>query len=239
MKKEYLSFEEARNFVRSLNLKSQSEWFEYCKSDNKPDNIPSNPNRTYIGWVNWGDWLGTFTIAPQNKDFLPFEEARIFARNLNLKTWDEWQKYCKSGIKPENIPSNPYIYKEWISWGDWLGTFNTRKKEFLSFKKAKKIVIKLNLNSQKEWKKYCKSGNKSENIPSNPYKIYKDMGWINWGDWLGTFSVYNKQCLPYNEAMIFIQKLGIKSKNQYIKWYKENNPKNLPSNPAQYYKNNF
>jgi hypothetical protein len=37
--------------------------------------------------------------------------------------WDEWEKYRKSGKKPENIPSAaPLIYKEyWIGFPDWLG----------------------------------------------------------------------------------------------------------------------
>jgi hypothetical protein len=57
---EWCPFEEAREFVRELNLKGQKEWNEYCKSGNKPDNIPANPNRTYKnkGYVNSGDWLG-------------------------------------------------------------------------------------------------------------------------------------------------------------------------------------
>ena len=60
MTKIFCSFEEAREFVRELNLKGQKEWNEYCKSGNKPDNIPANPNRTYKnkGYVNSGDWLG-------------------------------------------------------------------------------------------------------------------------------------------------------------------------------------
>ena len=50
MKKQFRDFESAREFVRALNLKSGTEWRVYCKSGNKPDDIPSSPWRTYKEW---------------------------------------------------------------------------------------------------------------------------------------------------------------------------------------------
>ena len=44
---EFLSFNEARKFIRTLNLKSKKEWIKYCNSGNKPNNIPSNPDVYY------------------------------------------------------------------------------------------------------------------------------------------------------------------------------------------------
>ena len=58
----------------------------------------------------WGDWLGTGTVAPQKKQFMQFEEAREFVRSLHLKSTDEWDEYCKSGKKPDDIPGYPYGY---------------------------------------------------------------------------------------------------------------------------------
>ena len=57
----FKSFNESRAFVQTLDLKSYSEWREYCKSDGKPDDIPKNPQVVYHnkGWISWGDWLGT------------------------------------------------------------------------------------------------------------------------------------------------------------------------------------
>ena len=48
--KKFRDFESAREFVRSLHLKGNKEWREYCKSGKKPDNIPSNPNWVYKEW---------------------------------------------------------------------------------------------------------------------------------------------------------------------------------------------
>ena len=56
----YHSFEDAREFVRGLNLKNDREWKQFCRSGNKPEDIPGSPHTVYKdkGWVNWPDWLG-------------------------------------------------------------------------------------------------------------------------------------------------------------------------------------
>ena len=70
-------FTEARAFVHSLGLKNENEWREYRKSSAKPRDIPSHPDTAYkVQWKGMGDWLGTGTIAPRNKIFRPFKEAR-------------------------------------------------------------------------------------------------------------------------------------------------------------------
>ena len=43
----YRQFKEARDFVRSQNIKTPKEWDEYVKSGDKPDDIPSNPGSYY------------------------------------------------------------------------------------------------------------------------------------------------------------------------------------------------
>ena len=60
---------------------------------------------------------------PAKKVWKPFEEAREFARSLQLKGKEEWHQYCKSGKdgipKPDDIPSAPWkIYKN--DWNGWI-----------------------------------------------------------------------------------------------------------------------
>src|SRR5215211_699098 len=107
-KREWRSFEEAREFVQGLGLKNQSEWAEYCKSGEKPHDVPSNPDKTYGDeFKGYGDWLGTGSVRPQERQWRSFEEAREFVRELELKTVAEWWEYCKTGKKPYDIPANP------------------------------------------------------------------------------------------------------------------------------------
>jgi len=63
-----------------------------------------------------------------------------------------------------------------------------------NFKKAKKYVRKLKLQSKNEWQLYCKNkisrlSPKPIEIPKSPgtYKLYKKF-WDGWGDWLGSFN---------------------------------------------------
>ena len=58
--KDFLSFEEAREYVRALGLKGMIELREWARSGERPYNIPSNPGRSYKdkGWIGLNDWLG-------------------------------------------------------------------------------------------------------------------------------------------------------------------------------------
>jgi hypothetical protein len=204
----YLPFEEARAFVHTLKLKNQDEWNKFCKGQipekgMRPADIPTNPNKTYEekGWKGMGDWLGTGTIAPKLRVYLPFEEARAFARNLKLKSSAEWNRFCKGqmpkkGTLPLNIPANPnqtYEEKGWKGMGDWLGTgtIAARLRTYLPFEEARAFVHSLKLKSQTEWENFCKGqmpekGTLPVNIPSAARSIYAKKGWKGMRDWLGT-----------------------------------------------------
>ena len=56
----FVSFEEARTYAQSLQLKAYRDWLLWCKSGQRPNNIPSNPNKAYRGkgWAGWPDFLG-------------------------------------------------------------------------------------------------------------------------------------------------------------------------------------
>jgi predicted helicase len=131
--KNYLSFEDAQKFVRTLKLLNAKEWKRYCQGKmtqkgNLPENIPSNPNRSYAGkgWCGFGVWLGTGNIATYQRDYRSFKKARSFARSLNLRNNFEWRQFCLrnlplKGFLPNDIPSTPdrvYKNKGWAGYGD-------------------------------------------------------------------------------------------------------------------------
>ena len=244
MKKEYRSFVDAREFVQKQKLKSNPDWRKYCKSGNKPNDIPANPEKTFKKeWIDWGDWLGTGSIASQNKKFRSFDDAKKFVRKLNLKTDKEWVEYTTSGNKPTDIPSSPittYKKKGWKNMGDWLGTgsISNQKRVFQNFEDARKFVRKLNLNGQSDWAKYRKSGNKPDNIPTNPHRSYKKE-WISWGDWLGTGTIAPKdiEYQSFDESKKFVQSLNLKRGLDWEEYCKSGNkPKSIPSTPRSVYK---
>jgi hypothetical protein len=153
----YRPFKKARAFVHRLGFKSIAEWRDYIRSVKKPADIPSTPDIVYTeqDWVGWGDWLGTGRVANQLRQFRSFTKALAFARRLGLKSQAEWIDYCKSGKKPNDIPSNPnktYAKAGWAGWGDWLGTGRVYGKGWRSFKRARAFVHRLGLKSYTEWR---------------------------------------------------------------------------------------
>ena len=255
-KVKYRDFKSARNFARSLKLKSVGEWEDYCKGLNPdkqklPQDIPRRPRGTYLkdGWKGYGDWLGTGRVANFNIVWRDFKLAREYVRGLGLKSETEWRAYTSGTLnkrmqKPSDIPANPnsaYKNQGWISWGDWLGTFSSRPGDqiFLDFQSARSFAHRLQLKGEHEWRKYCHGeleksvGVRPQEIPSNPNLAYKNKGWIGWGDWLGTGNVanYNKIFLPYSEAKKFTRKLGLKSVAQWRE-YAKGNFSHLPQKPA-------
>jgi len=198
----FAPFEEARAFVRDLNLESGKEWRRYCAGNipslgNLPVWLPTNPNLTYRdkGWAGMKDWLGTGDkTAPQLSRMVTLPEARKFARSLRLKSWLEWRAYVSGKRpdlpgKPKDIPAVPnacYRTKGWISYGDFLGcnTVAWHQMKWRSFETARAHVRKLGIRNMAEWRKWVKAGSKPEDIPANPDKAYS-ASWIGWRDWLG------------------------------------------------------
>jgi superfamily II DNA or RNA helicase len=233
-------FEEAREFVRSLRLSGYQDWSDYCTGrfpslHRKPADIPSNAALIYQnqGWVGFGDWLGTGTIATQKRKYLPFYKARTFAHSLCLKNGNEWRVFCKGempnkGKLPPDIPANPlsiYANKGWKGMGDWLGTGNLApgQREYLQFKAARAFIQGLGLKNQKDWTDFCRGrltrlGRLPEFIPSKPSRVYADTGWISLGDWLGTGRIASKDLKyrPFEEARAFARSLQLKSGNEWV-----------------------
>ncbi len=216
----YLDYEEAKKVIRPMKFKNITDWNNYRRENIDKENIPNNPQIYYKkkGWKGWGDWLGNGNIATQNREYLSFIFARDFSRNLKLSNLDEWYLYCKSGKKPLNIPTNPdkqYKKNGWSGYGDWLGTYtvSNSKKKYFDFFDARNYVQKLNFKSQKDWRNYRISGEKPNEIPSNPESVYKNKGWISFGDWLGTNKVADQYIVYKNfqDARAFAQSLNLKS----------------------------
>jgi hypothetical protein len=204
----YRSFHKARDFARGLKLKSASEWRAFCggkmpSKGNLPKDIPVYPNRTYAeqGWKGMGDWLGTGNVANFLRQYRSFHQARVFARNLKLKSQSEWKAFCKGKMRdkgklPPDIPSNPgrtYAGKGWKGMGDWLGTdrIADQFKQYKPFLEAREFVRGRNLKSFSEWIAFCKGeipskGKLPSDIPANPNRTYANEGWKGYGDWLGT-----------------------------------------------------
>ncbi len=200
----HLPFEEARSIVRQVGLKSPNEWFLYSVGrlpgqPRRPHNIPSRPHDSYgDAWISWPDFLG---YEPKlNRRWLPFLEARSFARSLKLPGQKAWKRYSAGRMPhlpqlPKNIPTAPdsvYAENGWVNYGDWLGTGNTKFRRVTprEFHAAREFARSLRLSKPSEWKQFSSRKlpciqKRPLDIPSEPQKTYAGKGWVGWDDWLG------------------------------------------------------
>jgi superfamily II DNA or RNA helicase len=244
----WLPFEEARKYVQTLGIKNVKEWMKFSKGSSRPFNIPSSPQETYKnnGWLNWGDWLGTNTLATGSILWANFEKAKKFAHSLKLKKEADWYLYCKKNDKPINIPvAVKNIYKDigWKDWGDFLGIKNYRRnnRDWLSFQEAREFVRKLGLTSVNEWYEYSRSEKLPINVPRAPEVKYKDTGWNGIGDWLGTDRLADqfRKYLPFEKAKLFMKENNICSYNNWIEFRNENKIENIPFKLERTYSENW
>lgn len=258
-------FEEAREFVQGLNLKNLKEWIKYVKGElknqrPKPSDIPNSPELVYknFGWKGYGDWLGTYTIAPFKRKYRDFESAREFARDLGLTSSEKWIEYCKGELpdlpeKPADIPTNvsrKYKNEGWISYKDFLWSNIHRQKysKFLPYDEARAFIKTLALEDYKAWKEYIAGKRpdlpqKPNNIPANPAGVYKDKGWIGIGNWLGSeaFPYAHLEYRKFSEARKFVRTLGLTSSVEWVAYCKgelthlPEKPMDIPANVVRKY----
>ena len=111
--RKYRSFDKTKKFVWSLKLKNIEEWYAYCKSGKKPEDIPVRPQTYKKEWNGWSDFLGTGKISniEKSKNWLPPIEARIAIKKIakdvfggKLFTPQDWENAYDAGKIPNNLP---------------------------------------------------------------------------------------------------------------------------------------
>ncbi len=126
--------------------------------------------------------------------YLPYAEAREFVRSQLLTSrqrYDDWHK----ANKPKVVPAYPNrVYKEWVSWNDYLGNDNKfvtgsetrqRYQAMRPYEQAALWVHGLKLEQQEDWLQYCRDNPIPDDIPTRPDLVYKE--WKGWKHWLGKY----------------------------------------------------
>ena len=244
----WMSFSEARSYIQSFGLQSQKDFHDGIKSKKFALNIPSNPDKNYqnSGWVSWGDWLGTGSVATRSRQYLPYEVAREIVKAKQFKNLKEWQLYAREG-RPENIPSHPdksYRNQGWRGYKHWLGTENMshqdRSKEFLGLVEAKKYLEDIGIKTLQEYRLLLTQRPELKSILSeNAHRTYKNRGWKGYGDYFGTNNVKagSIEYVSFEEAREFAWKFKLKNQNMWFKLSKTSaKPINIPAAVSRVYK---
>ena len=105
------------------------------------------------------------------RDFLPFKEARAFARSLNLKSEAEWLSYIKSGKGRDDIPAAPSrnVWKGWLGWNWRLARYRQDRTPLIAnfdLQGSPCVCACLNLKSGPEWRQLWKVREEADDIPT-------------------------------------------------------------------------
>ena len=126
----------------------------------------------------------------------PFSVARATALELNLKSTKAYLDWHKKN-NPSYLPRYPNrVYKEFVSWNDWLGTQNTftpnqgvtYRPYWEAVKWSQKNAADHNLNTGAEWVEWCRQNRDTllpKDIPMSPEAAYDEFKGNGWSVWLG------------------------------------------------------
>lgn len=122
------------------------------------------------------------------KQFASYDEAKDFMKDQMVSSRSQYDHWWKRH-QPKDIPRFPYrVYKEWVSWNDFLGTANKfgrqNNTKHRTFEDAIRYVHSLKLNTFAEWKELVKNNQLPADIPKRPDLVYSK--WRTWPYWLGT-----------------------------------------------------
>ena len=92
-------------------------------------------------------------------------------------------------------------------------------------------VLSKGLKSSLEFKNYLRS-EKPIGIPSDPDRVYKNKGWIDYFDFLGFQRT--RMWRPFLEAKEYVRNQNLQTKKEYAKWKEK--PEDIPAHPDREYK---
>jgi superfamily II DNA or RNA helicase len=143
-------------------------------------------------------------------------DLREFAKSVELRCWDRLAK---------------------LSWRP--------------FEEAREVVRALKVRSSEKYRLlFDKQKNQNVkilplDIPLKPDRIYKDIGWKSWSDWLGSKNIatFLRQYTKFISARKYIRKLKLKSQGEWRLYSqgklkgKPQKPQEIPTSPDVVYKN--
>ena len=235
----WMPFEEAREYLKSFKFQSQNEFWEAHKKGEMRKVIPYSAHQTYInqGFTTYSDFLSYSGLF---RERLGYNEAKEIIRKLGITTLTQWRQACKDNVIPLEIPYRPDSYYKdsgWVNWSVWFD--KKSKNDFYTFEEAKYQVRKLNCKSVADWTEFIRINYNEFNFPKTPNQFYKNKGWVDWGDFLGTgfIASKNRNYKSFDQAKKIVQTYKLKSQKEWIEYCKKPDfPIDIPKSPAVVYK---
>ena len=131
---------------------------------------------------------------------------------LNIKSGSNYLNTQRKKL-PSDLPAAPdkhYNNKGWTTWGEFLNRKSDQLKEFIDYNDLKKLRNSRLVRSDYQ-DKYKKIKHKKF-IPGVPATVYKNSGWKNWAEFLGTKKLYKVKYWSFNKARSYVVKFKLKIK---------------------------
>jgi hypothetical protein len=214
-RKLYVTWTEASNAARKLNIKSKKEYYIIHKKD---PSLPTSPSNKYSDvWKINGSWE-SFLHQETFKKYPSWTEASEAAIEIGIKSSTQYKSSYKNNPRLPANPDTAYndVWKENKSWLGFLGHPNIEY--YPSWELASEASVKLNIGSSY---KYEKTFRKDSRLPRFPERIYID-NWKDNGSWDGFLKADSiKKYDSLKEVIQVIHALSIKSPTEYKLRYKE------------------
>lgn len=176
---------------------------------------------------------------------LSYHEAKAWAQSQSPKIAGVkgWKALKKAGGLPPGMPAWPQgAYKEFESWGEFLGTgtLAAMRRVFRPYEEAKAWVRGQvpAITTKAQWQDMVKRIGVPADIPTDPRSHYKEQ-FEGWGAFLGTGTIAPQRriFLSYEELKIWIQEQSpvIYSREEYLRRVKASGRLDLPQNPERTY----
>jgi Type I restriction enzyme R protein N terminus (HSDR_N) len=184
-------------------------------------------------------------VGDPKPQYASFENAKQKAARLlrehGIGTSTAWRTFFRENPDPEFpiYPDREYANAGWNGWPDFFGI------GFRPFEGARAFVRTLKLAGDTAWREYSGSGKRPGDIPSNPHIAYKDKGYVNFGDWLGTNNTSNakRECRDFDAAHKFVLNLKLGNLDDWRRYCRgeirgRTLPEDIPKSPdrARLYK---
>lgn len=211
--KQYLTYSEAREAVKRLNIITVTEYKTRYKEDPR---LPSHPSEKYHKeWTSMPAFL-----SKDVKNYYPtYLEASDAIKKLKIiNQTDYWERYKKD----PRLPSTPNIKysQDWTTWDDFI-----YPKVIRSLDDLKHLCKCMGIRDSQDYREKRK---KNKLLIAKPDQFFDD--WVDWYDLLD---------IPKPYSYSFLKDLVIKNGCKKIADYHKlrislKNPK-IPSNPESYY----
>jgi len=178
---------------------------------------------------------------------LPVEQAAAKLIQMGVRTSKDFILLSKGeyeGVeRPADVPANPLVHYDVDGFDDFI----RRGREYIDsgkevsqldvpdYEGMKLIVRELDITSHRQWMKAVREGRLPGRCPTQPDKYYTD--WKGWADFLAPVK---DRFLSFEEAREKARELASqydmsKAKDWRMLSRRGHRPKNLPSNPSEYY----